>query len=178
MIKYVPNALSLSRIPLSVALFIAAWHEMWESAAIFLVVALLTDALDGWVARHYNVESDFGADVLEPACDLALSVAAVAGLWLSGEWPLWVPITLAALTVLLQAAHSTPWLAVRRHAHWIHPIFFIAVIFWVGAVIVDLAFADDWKGWLLLYSAAWAFIVLRKRERWMDDWIHGDTFKP
>jgi cardiolipin synthase len=167
--KNVPNLISLSRLPLSLALFIAAWQDKWKLAAIFMIVALLTDAVDGMIARRFNVESKLGSDVLEPACDLVLSIAAVGALYVGDIWPLWVPIALLVITALLEVSHSTPYKKLKRHTYYIHPLFFIGVVYVAGLLIVAEAFST-WSS--AVYGISWGLIAAAKKDRWMV-WFRG-----
>ena len=64
----VPNLLSLSRLPLAVALFACiAWEVWWLGLTVFLL-ASLTDWLDGWWARRYHSLSLLGRS-LDPLTD-------------------------------------------------------------------------------------------------------------
>ncbi len=121
MLKYIPNALSLSRIPLSAVLFWAATADRWELATTMFMIALVTDAVDGWFARHFNVTSKLGGDILEPACDLVLSIAVIAGLNVGGVFSIWVPVALLVITALLQLSHATPFTRLKRHTFYLHP---------------------------------------------------------
>jgi len=74
----IPTLLTLFRIvmiPVMVAFFY--WHHAWGNVlttAVF-VLGALTDWLDGWVARRFNMYSAFGA-FLDPVADkLAVTVA-------------------------------------------------------------------------------------------------------
>ena len=61
-LRHLPNLLTAARIP-AVAL-IAYWTHLagpWASAALALfIAAVVTDLLDGWVARKVGAVSDFG----------------------------------------------------------------------------------------------------------------------
>lgn len=168
--KHVPNALSLSRIPLSFVLLWAAWAERWTLAAVILMVALATDALDGAIARRYHVESDFGGESLEPVCDLVLSVTAVGGLIITGVWGWGVGVWLILVTATLQASHATSFKRLKRHTYYIHPLFFVAVVFVVGGVYLWLAFEN--VSFVLSYIVALLTISWAKRDRWMV-WLAG-----
>lgn len=77
--RQVPNALSLARIfaaPVLVLLVIAGRERAF---AWLLVVALLTDAIDGWMARGLHLESRVGAR-LDSIGDSAIWYAALAGI--------------------------------------------------------------------------------------------------
>jgi CDP-diacylglycerol--glycerol-3-phosphate 3-phosphatidyltransferase len=67
----VPNFLSLSRVPLGVALFVCIAHTAWLSGLIVFVVATATDWLDGWWARRYGPLTLVGRN-LDPMTDKVL----------------------------------------------------------------------------------------------------------
>lgn len=63
--------------------------RVW-AAAIF-VVAILTDSLDGFLARRQNLVSDFGK-IVDPLADKVLTGGAFIVLSVLGELPWWVTI--------------------------------------------------------------------------------------
>jgi CDP-diacylglycerol--glycerol-3-phosphate 3-phosphatidyltransferase len=73
-----PNLLTLFRIalvPLMVVAFYLPYPAMNLLAASLFVAGALTDWADGWIARRWGLESDFGA-FLDPVADkLAVVVA-------------------------------------------------------------------------------------------------------
>src|SRR3989442_1459196 len=81
-----PNRLTVARIGLT-ALFVMAMllpregvvmsHFPYSKtlALIIFLVAGLTDWWDGWLARHYHQETNFGA-LLDPVADKILTTAA------------------------------------------------------------------------------------------------------
>ena len=78
----VPNTLSLLRLLLVPVLLALAWNGQGEIFLNLLVVSLLTDALDGWLARKLNQTSDLGAR-LDSWADLLTSLSLpLAGWWL------------------------------------------------------------------------------------------------
>ncbi len=62
------NQLTLSRLVLSVALFVLIEYELWTACLIVFGLAALTDWLDGVVARRYNLGSALGR-ILDPLVD-------------------------------------------------------------------------------------------------------------
>jgi CDP-diacylglycerol--glycerol-3-phosphate 3-phosphatidyltransferase len=67
----VPNALTVSRIPLTVLLCLFIELRLWPAALITFAIASLTDWIDGWWARKYNQLSTFGR-VFDPLTDKIL----------------------------------------------------------------------------------------------------------
>src|SRR5581483_11281039 len=92
-----PNLLTVARlaaIPAFIVLLatVDGGHS-WPAGIVF-GVAGVTDQLDGWLARRWGVESEFGK-LADPLADRLLIDAAVILLWIEGRLP-W-----AALAVIL-----------------------------------------------------------------------------
>jgi cardiolipin synthase len=86
-----PNLITLGRL-LSVPL--AIWLVLTgEIAAAFwlFVVAGLSDAVDGFVAKHFDQRSELGA-LLDPIADKTLLVSMYVTLGLSHHLPIWLVI--------------------------------------------------------------------------------------
>lgn len=60
MIKYVPNILSIIRIILIPFILVFSLQNQMITAIILIIVASLTDTLDGRIARKFNVVSKLG----------------------------------------------------------------------------------------------------------------------
>ena len=84
MIRHLPNLLSLSRLLAVPFLLILAWQGRDDAFLVLLIVALSTDALDGFIARRFHCESPLGAR-LDSWGDFAIySTVPLAAWWL---WP-------------------------------------------------------------------------------------------
>nr|ABP46460.1 CDP-diacylglycerol--glycerol-3-phosphate 3-phosphatidyltransferase [Mycolicibacterium gilvum PYR-GCK] len=88
-----------------VALFVGDGHEtFWRLTAftIFLV-AVITDRLDGALARSYGMVTEFGT-LADPIADKMLIGSALVGLSILGDLPWWVTVVIlvreVAVTVL------------------------------------------------------------------------------
>lgn len=91
----VPNVLTVIRIilvPVYVVLLFTAPEGVRWAAAIVFVLAMLTDLADGYIARRYNLITDFGK-IWDPIADKALTGAAF--------------VSLSILTV--QSGPELPW---------------------------------------------------------------------
>lgn len=92
----VPNALTVLRlilVPVFVWLLFAHPDDLaWRLAATgVFIVAIVTDAFDGHLARKHNIVTNFGK-IWDPIADKALTGAAFLGLSILGELPWWVTI--------------------------------------------------------------------------------------
>ena len=94
-----PNALTVLRIllvPVFVVLLLAANGDdavLRTWALVVFAGAMVTDWIDGTLARRWNLITDFGK-IADPIADKALMASALIGLWIVGTLPLWVPIVI------------------------------------------------------------------------------------
>lgn len=79
MLRNVPNALSLARLLAAPVLVGLAAFDYQRVFAVLLIAALVTDILDGWVARRFGLQTTAGA-ALDSAGDVATLVAAAVGI--------------------------------------------------------------------------------------------------
>ena len=94
--KHVPNTITIVRIffsPVFIWMLLTAGDDItsplrWWGAGLF-VVGMATDGIDGYLARKYNVVSDFGK-LLDPIADKVLTGGALISLSILGELPWWV----------------------------------------------------------------------------------------
>ena len=88
----IPNVLCYIRIlliPLFVYLFIKEYY--WQSAVVVLA-ASATDVVDGWIARHFNMVTDWGK-FIDPLADKLMQFAMLVMAILKSHW-VWVLIAL------------------------------------------------------------------------------------
>ncbi len=107
----IPNLLSLIRIlliPLFVWLYLV--EENVPATAVVLVLSGLTDALDGFIARHYHMVSDFGK-ALDPFADKLTQFAMLCCLVVRFPRMLWLIIVLCVKEVLVA---SSQLLVIRK----------------------------------------------------------------
>ena len=92
------NKITMVRV-LLIPLFLVAMYlnfpfHLYVSLALFLV-ASLSDFLDGYIARHYNMVTDFGK-FMDPMADKLLVLSAMA-MFVSWHWmPAWVFVVVIA----------------------------------------------------------------------------------
>lgn len=97
----VANFLTVLRVLLVPVFFVALLQqdglsETWRwAAAVVFAVAVVTDKLDGDLARKHGLVTDFGK-IADPIADKALMGAALVGLSLLDLLPWWVTVVILA----------------------------------------------------------------------------------
>ena len=98
----IPNALTILRLfMVPVFVFLYSNGDSFEirlSSAIVFILAAFTDVLDGYIARKYNLITDFGK-LADPVADKLMQLSAIGCLALNGRISLWI----VALFVLKEA---------------------------------------------------------------------------
>lgn len=84
-----PNILTFLRIVLTVPFAMALYYQHFWSALTLFFVAGFSDGVDGFLARHFNWRSRFGA-IADPLADKFLLVSAYLTLSLTGVFPWWL----------------------------------------------------------------------------------------
>ena len=87
-LAWLPNAITLARIALVPPLGWLLAQGHYRAALVLAVVAGLSDALDGLLARRFGWRSDLGG-LLDPMADKLLLAAGVIGLAWNGHLPPW-----------------------------------------------------------------------------------------
>jgi CDP-diacylglycerol---glycerol-3-phosphate 3-phosphatidyltransferase len=152
-----PNALTVFRlalIPLFVALLLAADGEGSYVVAGVFALAGATDQLDGWLARRWRVESEFGK-YADPLADRLMIAAAVVLLWLDGRLPWPALAVVAARDGALLLAYP----AVRNRGYDFEVNFLGKAATWLlYASLVAVIASDDGTAWPLWLF--WAGVAL------------------
>jgi len=157
----IPNLLPIGRlilIPVFVVLvLISDGGHSWPAAIVF-GVAGVTDQIDGWLARRWHVESEFGK-IADPLADRLMIDAAVILLWHAGRLP-WVALAIPARDLALIAGYKLVVgrgyeLAVNfagKAATWL--------LYASLAFIMVTSQGTDWPRWLFWAGFALAAVSL------------------
>lgn len=108
----IPNFITIARIfavPLIVYLVIS---DLYMEAALLFVVAGVSDAVDGFIAKRFNAASDLGA-YLDPIADKALLVSIFLALGFKGALPVWLIIAAVSRDILIVGGVILSWMLSR-----------------------------------------------------------------
>ena len=99
----IPNQLTVARLFLcAIFTLLLALETTWSGMAAFVVFVLasLTDWLDGYLARKWNLITDLGK-LLDPLADKILISAAFIGMAAKGLAPFWIVVFIIAREFLI-----------------------------------------------------------------------------
>jgi cardiolipin synthase len=103
-----PNLITIGRILLVPAVVWLMAERRFDLAFVGFVVAGLSDAADGLIARHWNLRSRLGA-FLDPLADKLLLVSTYVTLGFLGLLPDWLVILVVARDVLIIGGVLLGW---------------------------------------------------------------------
>jgi cardiolipin synthase len=108
----IPNLITLARI-LSVPLVVWAITsgEMLIAFILFLAAGI-SDAIDGFLAKRFNMASEVGA-YLDPLADKALIVSIYVSLGIAEAIPRWLVILVVSRDIMIIGAFMLSWLIGR-----------------------------------------------------------------
>jgi len=87
--RYLPNALTALRMLLVAPLVWLIHDGRYDAAVVIALIAGFTDALDGWLAKHFHWESWIGG-ILDPIADKLMLIGCFVSLGMVGAHPEWL----------------------------------------------------------------------------------------
>ena len=89
MLKHVPNILTILRFLLIPVIVFYIFTGNYILAFIFFTISGLTDIADGFIARKFNLVSNFGK-LMDPLADKLTQIATLASLVFTDIIPIWI----------------------------------------------------------------------------------------
>jgi len=105
----IPNIITLGRIILVPVIVWAIASAQMEVAFSIFIIAGVSDAVDGFLAKRFNMTSELGA-LLDPLADKALLVSIYVALGIWGALPLWIVILVVSRDIMIVSAVIVSWL--------------------------------------------------------------------
>lgn len=107
--RWLPNAISIARIALVIPVAWSILYAEYEIAFTLVIIAGLSDALDGLLAKRFGWTTDLGA-ILDPLADkLFMAGSFIAAVWV-GLIPLWITvIVIARDAIIVGGAFAYRW---------------------------------------------------------------------
>ena len=146
----IPNALTIMRfalVPLFVVLLAQAEGGHSWAAGIVFGIAAITDQVDGWLARRWRVESEFGK-YADPLADRLMIDAAVVLLFMADRLPWAALLIVIGRDVLLVAGAPV----IQQHGYRFSVNLLGKTATWALYLAVECVIltskGDEWPLWL------------------------------
>lgn len=104
----VANALTASRILLLPFILAGIITQHRITALVIMLISLGTDIFDGYIARRYNQETEFGK-ILDPVVDKTCLAAILIALLAVHAIPLWVVLIIIARDLFILGGSFVIW---------------------------------------------------------------------
>jgi cardiolipin synthase len=142
-------------------------------AFLLFVVAGISDAVDGFLAKRFNMASELGA-YLDPLADKALIVSIYVSLAFAGAIPRWLVILVVSRDIMIIGAVMLSWLIGKPVA--MKPLLVSklntgAQIALACLVLAALAFGFDAEPALTVLSIVVAVLTLLSVFSYMTGWV-------
>lgn len=149
-----PNIITVARIiatPFFVWMLLADHGQMgglrWAAGAFF-VIAIASDAWDGYLARSRGLVTDLGK-LLDPIADKALTGSALVGLSILGELPWWVTVVVLVREIGITVHRLFEARSVVVAAAWMGKLKTVAQAVAISLALFPLASVlGEWMIWV------------------------------
>ncbi|MDC1067614.1 CDP-alcohol phosphatidyltransferase family protein [Candidatus Kapabacteria bacterium] len=99
----ISNLLSLTRLFIAIPLSFAIWNNEQLHIFIYVLIAAITDFLDGFFARRFNQITELGK-ILDPIADKTLIIITGIVLMIKEEIPIWFGIAIILRDLIILSA--------------------------------------------------------------------------
>jgi cardiolipin synthase (CMP-forming) len=104
----IPNFITIARLIMVPIVVTMMTQGRWLTAFLLFVMAGVSDAIDGFLAKRFGMASELGA-YLDPLADKALIVAIYVTLAVMGVIPVWLVMLVVSRDVMIVSAVVLSW---------------------------------------------------------------------
>ena len=169
----IPNIITLGRIILVPVIVWAIVSSQMEIAFAIFVVAGVSDAVDGFLAKRFNMASELGA-LLDPLADKALLVSIFVALGIWGAVPRWLVILVVSRDIMIVGAVMLSWLVdkpVALKPLKVSKLNTVAQILLALVVLGALGFNFDAEPAIVMLTALVAALTLLSIAFYVAEWV-------
>ncbi|WP_341482732.1 CDP-alcohol phosphatidyltransferase family protein [Aurantimonas marianensis] len=169
----VPNFISIARL-LGVPILVWALIEGdWLLAFLIFILAGVSDAVDGAIARHFNQQSTLGL-YLDPIADKVLLMTVFVGLGLLGRLPAWLAVAVVSRDLLIIAAVLLSYVMgqpVKVRPLLISKMTTLAQLVLAAVALAEPAFGLSLGGLILVLVAITAVLTGLSATAYLVEWL-------
>ena len=169
----IPNLITLARILLVPVLVWAIASGRAQLAFLLFVVAAISDAADGFLAKRFGMKTELGA-YLDPLADKVLIVSIYVTLGIIAAIPLWIVILVVSRDIMIVGAILLSWLVDRPMAikpHTVSRLNTAAQIFLACLALAAQGFRFDAEPVLTLVMVLVAALTLLSVGFYVAEWV-------
>lgn len=181
----IPNLITLGRVILVPVVFWLLVTNQMTAAFLVFVVAGISDAVDGFLAKRFDWATELGA-YLDPLADKLLIVCIFVALGVRGELPSWLVIAVVSRDILIVIGIVLSWF--MGHPVEIKPLALskantLSQIVLAAVVLADEAFMLKLANVRLVLVWVTAALTLGSLAAYLDAWLrhmsgHEETGEP
>lgn len=173
----IPNFITVGRVILVPVVFWLLVSGRVQAAFYTFVVAGISDAVDGYLAKRFGWTTELGA-YLDPLADKLLLVSIFVAMGVMGEMPSWLVIGVVTRDIMIIAAVMLSWL--MDHPVRIRPLAVSKANTAAQLVLASTVLADVGFGlglitlrWILVWTTA--VLTLASLAAYMRAWLQHMT---
>lgn len=169
----IPNLITLARILLVPVVVWAIASGQLGIAFLLFMMAAVSDAVDGFLAKRFGMKTELGA-YLDPLADKVLIVSIYVTLGITGVIPLWIVILVVSRDIMIVGAIMLSWLIgkpVKIKPHVVSKANTAAQIAFACLVLATLGLGIDASGLLTLVMWLVAALTLLSVAFYVAEWV-------
>ena len=169
----IPNFITLGRILLVPVVVWAIYNGSMLLAFALFLIAGVSDAVDGYLAKRFNMASELGA-YLDPLADKTLIVSIYVTLGIAGKIPAWLVILVVSRDIMIVGAVMLSWLMgspLKVKPLVVSKLNTVAQIVFACAVLAALGFGFEAKTPILVLMGLVAALTLLSVAAYLAEWM-------
>ena len=177
----IPNLITLGRILLVPVIVWAITSGQMAIAFVLFFIAGLSDAVDGFLAKRFNMQSEIGA-LLDPLADKCLLVSIYVALGITADIPRWLVILVVSRDIIIVGAVIVSWLLDRpipMKPLMVSKLNTVAQVVYAGLVLMALGFGFVIWPFDIILMAVVALLTLSSVAFYLVEWVrHMSELEP
>ncbi len=141
----IPNYLTTARLILvPVFAYLVLGAENLPAAALVFIISGITDIIDGYIAKKYNMVTDFGK-VYDPFVDKLMQITAIVCLAIAKLVPMWIIAVVICKEIAMIIIGGLLYLKkIVVYSHWYGKT---ATVIFYAVIILMILWQDMPKAW-------------------------------
>jgi cardiolipin synthase (CMP-forming) len=168
-----PNIITIGRLLLVPFIVSMMVDGEWATAFAVFVIAGLSDAADGWLAKTFDLRTELGA-FLDPLADKALLVAIYVALGITHAIPSSLAILVVSRDIMIVGGVVTSWILdnpIEIKPLYVSKVNTAAQIAFAATVLASKAFDFPTDYWFTPAAYVVAALTLASAGAYLGPWI-------